>query len=164
MSDADLQLWDGIRRAEPSEATILSALALRSKGSRGYSPDFLRACRPELTLSEEFIANNPVYVLEEPGRLVGFYGLQGGGNEIELVFLFVEPDVLGRGHGTRLWRHAVEMAKNTRALRLVIFSDPGARTFYERLGAMLIREDPSPIDPTRKLPVLWLYLRGARGG
>ena len=147
-----------VRRAEPSEATVLSGLALRSKGFWGYSPDFLQACRPDLTLTRECIATNPVYVLEAPSRIVGFYGLQGSGIEIELVYLFVEPDMIGRGHGTRLGRHAVEMARRTGALRLVIFSDPGARTFYERLGAICVREDPSHVDPTRKLPALWLYL------
>jgi hypothetical protein len=38
-----------VRRALPSEATVLTALARRSKAHWGYSEEFMRSCENELT-------------------------------------------------------------------------------------------------------------------
>src|SRR5215212_3974714 len=99
-----------IRPARAGEAGLLSDLALRSKAHWGYDADFLEACRAELTISEDYIRGAPVFVLEEDGRVVGFYGLRERGTELELLYLFVEPAAIGGGHGKYLWEHAVGTA------------------------------------------------------
>src|SRR5438045_304978 len=99
-----------IRPASPDEAALLSDLALRAKGHWGYDADFLEACRPELTLTQDYIATSPVSVLEEEKRIVGFYGLREQVDEVELLYLFVEPSRMNQGVGRALWNHAVETA------------------------------------------------------
>lgn len=65
-----------IRRARVDEAALLSDLALRSKAHWGYDVAFLEACRPLLTLTADYVATHPVYILEQDGAVAGFYGLE----------------------------------------------------------------------------------------
>ena len=48
------------RQALPQEASYLSELALRSKATHDYSPEYLEACRSALTITEEEIGTWPV--------------------------------------------------------------------------------------------------------
>ena len=54
-----------IRKALLSEANELSELALHSKATWNYSEEFILACKEELTITDEYIKNNFVYVLEK---------------------------------------------------------------------------------------------------
>lgn len=143
-----------IRPASPDEASFLSELALRSKAHWGYTKEFLEACRAELTLSPDYIAASPVFVLEEGKRTVGFYGLRERENEIELVYLFVEPSAMNRGYGKRLWQHLVETAAKLSPKRISIESDPYAESFYKRMGAKAVGFVSSSVQANRKLPLL----------
>ena len=143
-----------IRPARADEAGLLSDLALRSKAHWGYDADFLEACRGELTISEDYIRGAPVFVLEEDGRVVGFYGLREQGTELELLYLFVEPTAIGGGHGKRLWEHAVETAARLGFQTLTIESDPYAEAFYLAMGARRVGEVSSTLRPGRTLPLL----------
>lgn len=143
-----------IRRALPSEAAALSALALRSKALWGYSPDFLEACRENLTLTEDEIAGTPVFVLVEDGRLLGFYGLAVEGDRVELAYLFVEPSAARTGVGGRLWAHALASARSLGCNELWIQSDPNAEGFYLHMGARRTGESESTVLAGRMLPLL----------
>ena len=144
-----------IRRAAPHESGLLSDLALRSKGHWGYAAGFLEACRGALTLSADYIAAWPVFVLEEAGKVVGFYGLRGlDGGRVELLYLFLEPTAINRGHGKRLWAHAVEAAARFGFHKLMIESDPHAESFYLSMGARRVGAAESSSQPGRMLPLL----------
>ena len=98
-----------IRRARADEAARLSELALRAKGQWGYDAEFLAACRPLLTLSGEYVAVHPIFLVERDGLVAGFYGLEVPAAttlpptaEAELAYLFVEPAAMGRGAGRTL--------------------------------------------------------------
>lgn len=150
-----------IRPAAPSEAPLLSDLALRSKGSWGYDDAFLDACRTELTVTPADIATHPAYVLEVGGHPVGFYVLGGQPPEGELALLFVEPRWLRRGYGTRLWEHAVRAAATLGYASLLIESDPHAEPFYLARGARRVGSSASRSIPGRRLPLLRVDLRPA---
>lgn len=143
-----------IRPARAGEAGLLSDLALRSKAHWGYDADFLEACRGELTVSPDYIASAPVFVLEEGGRVVGFYGLREQGDALELLYLFVEPAAVGGGRGRRLWRHAVETAARLGFQKITIESDPYAEPFYLAMGARRVGVVPSSARTGRVLPLL----------
>jgi GNAT superfamily N-acetyltransferase len=150
-----------IRRADPAEAPLLTELALRSKAYWGYDAAFLEACRRgELMVSAGFVGTRPVFVLEEGGQLVGFYGLRGDPPDADLAYLFVEPAAVRRGHGRRLWEHAVATAGQLGYRRLLIESDPKAEPFYRAMGATRVGEVPSTVRPGRMLPLLTLSLAG----
>lgn len=143
-----------IRRADPSESETISDLALRSKAHWGYPPDFIEACRTELTLSEEFVSGHPVFVLELEGRIVGFYALSGAPPEGELRDVFLDPSVIGRGFGRTLWNHAMAKAEELGFESLTIDADPNAEPFYAAMGAVRIGEMPSGSIEGRMLPLL----------
>ncbi|PYS48839.1 MAG: N-acetyltransferase [Acidobacteria bacterium] len=147
-----------IRPASPEEASLLSDLALRSKAHWGYMPEFLEACRAELTLSSDYIASSPVFVLEEEKRPVGFYGLRERVDDIELVYLFIEPAAMNRGYGKRLWKHLVETAAKLSPKKISIESDPYAESFYKRMGAEAVGFVLSSVQADRKLPLLEFHL------
>jgi GNAT superfamily N-acetyltransferase len=56
--------------------------------------------------------NAQVFVLEDAGRIVGYYGPLGEPPELALDKLFVEPDWIGTGYGKHLSQHAVATARN----------------------------------------------------
>jgi GNAT superfamily N-acetyltransferase len=149
-----------IRRARPAEASVLSALALRSKAHWGYDADFLAACRDDLTLSPDDIATSPVYVCDGSDAPLGYYRLVLQDNGVaELDALFVEPAAMGQGIGRRLWRHAVATATKLDCSELVWQSDPQAEGFYLALGAQRAGESESTVTPGRMLPFMRFRLR-----
>ncbi len=143
-----------MRRAGAAEAAALSELAFRSKAYWGYDRGFLEACRPELTLTREFIRAVEVHLLEVQSRPLGFYSLVRWNSDIELGHFFVDPPHIGNGVGRALWRHAVGRARSLGFERLLVQSDPNAEGFYLRLGAERIGEVPSRVQPGRTLPLL----------
>ncbi len=132
-----------IRRATPAEAPLLNELTGRSTLYWGYEPEFLDWEPQAILVTPEFIAGSPVYVLEEAGRIVGYYGLLGEPLEMSLDKLFVDADLIGTGRGKRLWRHAVATARGMGATVLIIASDPNAAPFYRAMGAEWLREEPT---------------------
>ena len=87
-------------------------------------------------------AGNPdevITVAEHDGEVIGFYGLVVEDDFVELLRMFLAIDRIGKGYGRTLWRHAVESARR-HGERLRILADPGARGFYEAMGAELDRE------------------------
>ena len=152
-----------VRRARPDEAEQLTDLALRSKAYWGYDAAFLQGCVPALRLAPERLQAEPFFVIEADGRVMGFGALRVDGAEAELTNLFVEPQAMGRGYGSRLWRHAVELASALGARQLRIASDPFAEPFYRRMGAERIGEIPSDAIPGRQIPLLVYALSKAEG-
>ncbi|GAA5345936.1 GNAT family N-acetyltransferase [Planifilum fimeticola] len=148
-----------IRPARPEEAKQLSDLAFRSKAHWGYDDDFMERCRGPLTVFPGNIAEGRVFVLEDRGRIRGFYELSGAGSEKELSFLFVEPGDIGKGYGRALWLHAVRTAEVRGADGILIHSDPHAEPFYRAMGARRVGEVPSTAIPGRMLPLMRFDLR-----
>jgi GNAT superfamily N-acetyltransferase len=136
-------MTDVIRRAIPAEAPLLNELTGRSALSWGYEPEFLDWEPESIRVTPEFIASSVVFVLEEAGRIVGYYGLLGEPPEMALDKLFVEPDRIGMGCGKRLWQHAVATAREMGASVLTLASDPNAAPFYRAMGAEWVREEPT---------------------
>ena len=151
-----------IRLARPEEAPALTALAIRAKAFWGYDAAFMDACREDLTVSVEAIATCPVYVAEERGFLAGFYQLREHVDHAELVALFVEPELVGRGHGKALWHHAVVTARELGFRDLMLQSEPHAEGFYQAMGAQRVGESESTVFPGRMLPLMRFPLRSGQ--
>lgn len=132
-----------IRPARSDEADFLHALTGRSVLYWGYEPEFLDWEPEAIAVTPEFLARSTTRVLEEGGRLIGYYALVGEPAAISLDKLFVEPDRIGTGCGKRLWLHALATARSLGARELTIASDPNAAPFYEAMGAIWEREEPT---------------------
>jgi hypothetical protein len=146
-----------IRRAIPSEAANLSALALRSKALWGYDADFMEACRAPLTVNPEAIAKCPFYVLDEGGTVTGFYGLSGEPRG-EIEFLFVAPESVRSGRGQCLAWHLLALGRSLGFEAMDVSADPYAEGFYLAMGAVRIAEVPSDAIPNRLIPRLRFFL------
>ena len=150
---ADLQV---IREARPDEADLLSALALRSKAHWGYSPDFLDACRQELSIDASRLGSEDYrcFVLVDGDTILGFHSVEALSENVwELDALFVEPEHIGAGIGRLLVKHALEIVSERGATRLIIQGDPNATEFYQALGARQIGTRESGSIPGRFLPL-----------
>ena len=150
-----------IRLAREDEAAELTALCHRSKAHWGYDDAFMVQARAELTITPAFIATGRVFVAEEDGgMLLGIASVAPLAEDrtFDLVHLFIEPGVIGRGVGRRLFEAAANKAREDGARRLVILADPNAAEFYRRVGAKDAGEAPSESIPGRMLPLLHFEL------
>lgn len=72
-----MNYWGGIimliRSAKDKDCNILSDLAYKSKAYWGYTEDFLKQCKDDLTVTKEYIRENPVYLMESDNNIVAFY-------------------------------------------------------------------------------------------
>ncbi len=149
-----------IRPARPDEAAYLTELTMRSKAHWGYDADFLAACRPGLTITADYIASHPVYVADDDGTIIGFYSLaeEIPGQQVELDFLFIAPEAIGKGAGKRLWQHAVTNARRHGYCLMSIVADPNAEAFYRHMGAVTVGVVLSEAKVGRTLPLLHFSL------
>ncbi|MDV6035279.1 GNAT family N-acetyltransferase [Bacillus sp. SM-B1] len=141
-----------IREALLSEGNELSELALQSKATWDYSEEFILACKEDLTITEEYIKNNFVYVLENDNTMIGFFSFLR--NENALDFLYIHPRYKGKGYGKILWEYVIQHANELGIKSFTIDSDPNAKGFYLKMGAKLIGETPSTVFEDRLLPLL----------
>ena len=147
-----------IRPARADEAELLTDLSLRSKAFWGYDAGFLARCRVVMTVTARNIECHPHYVAEVDGRVGGFYGFEPEIDGVGLDYLFVEADLVGRGIGRALWRHAVDTARGLGHAALIVVSDPNAEGFYLKMGCQRIGTRPSELENGRQLPLLRLAL------
>ncbi|MFV5174647.1 GNAT family N-acetyltransferase [Bacillus cereus] len=141
-----------IREALLSEANELSELALQSKATWDYSEEFILACKEDLTITEEYIKNNFLYVLENDNVKIGFFSFLR--NDKALDFLYIHPDYKGKGYGKILWEYVIEKVNELGLKSFTIDSDPNAKGYYLKMGAQLIGETPSTVFKGRVLPLL----------
>ncbi|MCH4566768.1 GNAT family N-acetyltransferase [Bacillus sp. ES1-5] len=141
-----------IRKALLSEANELSELALHSKATWNYSEEFILACKGDLTVTEEYIKNNFVYVLENDNTKIGFFSFLRDDNALD--FLYIHPRYKGKGYGKILWEYVIEQANELGIKSFTVDSDPNAKGYYLKMGAKLIGETPSTVCKDRLLPLL----------
>lgn len=144
-----------LRSPRPGEAAALSALCLRSKAHWGYDDVFLETVAPYLQVDPALIAGDFVRVAEdESGRTLGVVQVDPAGKSGTLDLLFIEPVAIGTGAGRALYDWAKARLKAAGETRMTILSDPDARGFYERMGAVFVENRPSDVFRGRFLP--WL--------
>jgi GNAT superfamily N-acetyltransferase len=126
-----------IRRAGSADREQLARLAFRSKAYWGYDDTFMESVREQLTPSESYVADEPVYLAEDAaGTVLGFYGFLRDDGRLWLYDMFVAPEAIRNGVGRALWVHAVETARRTGAAVFWIESDPNAEEFYRKMGTV----------------------------
>ena len=91
---------------------------------------------------------------------IGFYSLEHiSDSEVELSFLFVEPDCIGKGYGRKLITHAQEKARDLGYSKMIIQGDPNAERFYRSAGGLLVGTRKSVSFPNRELPLFHIALK-----
>jgi GNAT superfamily N-acetyltransferase len=130
-----------IRPARDGEHVALTELVWRSvQQTWNYPPEFMEWEPETISVEPEHIRDEITNLLEEHGRIVGFYVLSGEPPEMELSRMMIEPDRIGAGIGRILWDHAVATAAARGVRTITIDSDPNAEPFYQRMGAITTGE------------------------
>jgi GNAT superfamily N-acetyltransferase len=124
-----------IRPAYPDEGPRLREIAIASKSSWGYDREWVREWAAAGDFSAGALSEKAVYVAEAEGRAVAFAVLIPKDDVCTLDDLWVAPDWIGRGVGSRLFRFCGERARHLGAKRLEWEAEPNAVGFYERMGA-----------------------------
>ena len=141
-----------IREARTEECEALTALALSAKASWGYDAAFMAACRAELTITAQSLADWRVWVADDGTRVAGMIALSAKPGHAELEDFFVAPDTQGRGVGRALMDAFLAECSARGLSRVEVDADPNAEPIYARLGFRTIGRSPSGSIPGRFLP------------
>ncbi|MFI7286519.1 GNAT family N-acetyltransferase [Streptomyces anulatus] len=147
-----------IRRATPKDAEAVTRVFLASRAAampylpRVHSDEDTRAWISHVVLP----TSTAVWVAEEAGEggePLGFAVLAG---DDELDHLYLRPDVLRRGIGSRLLAEVRGAAKG--ALKLYVFQrNAAARAFYERHGFTAVTFDDGARNEENEPDVLYRW-------
>lgn len=147
-----------LRSPLPGEAELLTELCLRSKAVWGYEAAFMAACRVELTITAQDLAQSRMQVAVRDDRVIGMAQLAQHGRIAEIAKLFVDSSALRSGAGRALFAWCVDTAKAAGAIAITVVADPGAAGFYRRMGMADAGTEASGSIAGRVLPKLRLAL------
>jgi len=148
-----------IIKATNTDADVLTALTLRSKLHWGYTEDQIEGWKEDLTINSDYVDNNEVYKLLVDETLVGFYAFLPETNlKVELNFLFVAPEFIGKGFGKLLITDFIERLTRLKYKGVTLIADPNAEVFYKNAGFKVIEKLKSSIEG-RFLPVMEMRIK-----
>lgn len=150
------------RRARTSEAAALRDLIVRSMGHWDQPPGYLEEARELMSLSAEDLRRDDAWVVLVDGAVAGFYRLSRTDESAEIEEFHLEPPMIGRGIGRRMFEHASERARDLGARWLVWSTDANALGFYLRMGGEITGTEPSGIAGDERLTSMRLELRPSR--
>ncbi|MGB9976838.1 N-acetyltransferase family protein [Thermovenabulum sp.] len=148
-----------IRPAKENEALILSELAEKSEGHWGYDEKYMVKFKEKYRLTEEYIKNFPVFVLEDKEKILGFFGLLFEKDEVNLEFFYIDTDYIGKGYGRMLWSHLADYCKEKGIKSFTFVTSPEAKGFYIKMGAEYLGEVESSVKKGRIIPRLIYYVK-----
>ena len=151
------------RRALPSEAEAARGLILRSMGHWDHGPGYMEQARELMSLSAEDLRREDAWMVLVDGAVAGFYRLSRADDAAEIEEFHLEPTMIGRGIGRRMFDHAAERARAIGATWLVWSTDANTLGFYLRMGGEITGTEPSGVDGDEPLTCMRLEL-GDHGG
>jgi len=148
-----------VRDAAADEQRELTQLFVCATMQTGYDQAFIDRAIPGLMITVPLIAGGCVQVAHRGSEVVGVVTvtttmLQG---VALLHVLYVDPVHWKRGVGRALFQAAVIRAKVLKAGALLIYAEPSAEGFYQRMGAARISQGTFYYSPEIVLPLL-LYI------
>jgi len=142
-----------IERAIPSQAEILTRIAVSAKSYWNYPPHWIEIWLPQLTILGEYITANETWMATMDDKPIGFYALSNG-DEVQLDHLWVLPEFIGQGIGAKLFNHAIERGHLRGVKKLTIEADPNAFGFYQKMGAYKVGEQRGEVDGQPRILLL----------
>ena len=152
-----------IIRAQDYDCDILTEIAFASKRHWNYPNSYYDLWKDELTISMNYINHNIVYKAQFGDLILGFYSIVENKSDVDSVeifvkkgfwleHIFIKPDYHKIGIGSLMIEHAKQISKNIGISDLLIFVDPYAKGFYDKMGADYLYDSKSSI-PGRLIPV-----------
>lgn len=130
------------RRAGPSEAEAIRALTRRAYAK--WVPLIDREPKPMTADYAAAVQNHRIDLLLVAGVLAGLVEIVDQGNGWLVENVAVEPDFQGRGLGSHLMAHAEEIARESGARRIWLYTNEQFAEniqFYQRLGYAIERRE-----------------------
>jgi putative acetyltransferase len=126
-----------IRPAREDEIEPLTQLFIRARNEMDYLPEV--EDEAAVPIADRIREHEEVWVADEDGRLLGFFGIEHSTNLGAPVLekIYVEPAEQNRGVGSALLDKAKEL--RPAELYLWVFQKNPARRLYERHGFELVR-------------------------
>jgi GNAT superfamily N-acetyltransferase len=146
-----------IRAGHAGEAALLREMAIASKTHWGYDREWVQRWAEAGGFSREALLTRDIYVAEVGGEPVGWASVILKGEVCWLDDLWIEPAWIGKGIGSRLWRHAAGRALEHGAVRMEWEAEPNAIGFYEKMGGRYLR-DSAEKEWGRVLPIMGVTL------
>jgi len=145
-----------IRPATINDDEVLTNISFASKRYWKYPEQYIEVWKDELTITPSYILKNTVHVAEVTGQVAGYFSLVEVKEDfwagkvfvnkgIWLEHIFVLPEYIGKGIGSKLIAVLRTKCKEMKIDKVNIFSDPHAKGFYDKLGACYIGEALSSI-------------------
>jgi len=152
-----------IDKAQESDCDILTDISFTAKRHWDYPENYYDIWRNELTITKDYINRNIIFKARYQDSLLGFYSIvenksdfYSGETHVKKGFwlehIFIKPDYHKLGIGRLLIEHAKQISKNMGISDLLIFVDPYAKGFYDKIGAEYLYDSKSSI-PGRLIPV-----------
>lgn len=158
-ADSLIEKMISLRHVNPSDAEVLTQIALRAKRHWGYPERWIELWKPQLTFDAGYFEENESWTAEVDGKPVAFYTLQDKDGIAWLENLWVVPEYIGKGVGRMLFLHALSLARMRGHKILQLEADPNAAGFYEKMGMLKIGERRYEMEgQPRILPLMELKL------
>jgi GNAT superfamily N-acetyltransferase len=143
-----------IRGARSGDVDAIAELYERSFGTLSFLPR-LDTLEEHRAWFGQIVAQREVWVREDGGAIVGFIAL----DVTTVDYLYVEPEMTGRGIGSALLDHAKNRRPNGFSL-WTFQQNEGARRFYERHGLRVIRLTDGEDNEEKTPDALYAWLSG----
>ncbi len=120
--------------SNPADAPAIADISLASRAAfLDYAPLAHSDAEVRLWIKAQLVPGASVTVAQVGGEVVGFVATVIDGPLLWIDQLYVRPDSVGLGLGSKLLKHALTGV--TQPVRLYTFqANAGARRFYERHG------------------------------
>ena len=152
-----------IIQANNHDSDILTEIAFSAKRHWNYPDEYYEIWKNELTITEKYLKQNIVYKAILKDLIIGFYSIVENKSDFYsgdilvqkgywLEHIFIRPDYHKHGIGKQLINHAKIISEKNGIQNLLIFVDPYAKGFYDKIGAEFLYESKSSI-PDRLIPV-----------
>jgi N-acetylglutamate synthase-like GNAT family acetyltransferase len=122
-----------IRIGNVNDLQELNSISLKSKKYWGYPQEWIELWKDELTLTPEEISDHFILVVETRNRIVGFGALSETDEYFEIEHLWVLPEYMGKGIGSKLIKKLLSRVKMNKK-PVIVISDPNAENFYKSHG------------------------------
>jgi len=143
-----------IRGAHINECEKLNSIAVNSEAFWGYDSAFMESFKTLYNITEEFIRDCAIYVVEENENIIGFYSILTNSKEASLEYFYIDPQYIGKGYGRLLWNHMIAICSKGDINHIVLVTSPQAKDFYIKMGAVQTEEVESIVMKGRKIPKL----------
>lgn len=157
-----------ISKAQDIDAEILTEISFAAKKHWNYPDSYYDLWRDELTITKEYIQQNIVFEALYMDAVIGFYSITENEKDFYsgdtfvkkgfwLEHLFIKPEYHKLGIGGLMLNHAKQVSRDLGIRDLLIFVDPYAKGFYDKVGAAYLYDSKSSI-PGRMIPVYGLKI------